>query len=316
MDSKISEEERWLILLNQTKNKLRKLSERQLTEVNFYIDDIKNNALRELPEKIEENEKEAFLNQQINEKTKRFYRTALERWEKYFVNQKMKNKGMGRYWEIDEKKLNRFIYSHLTRQPDSSYPLTAISTIKRDLSVYFSFYEYLCTKYYLEPLPAHFKQAFYGKLKNAQKNRQLGILKYRVPTVAEIERICQKASNDITLFALKLASRHGLLPKDFEWIRIEKYYLVFENGRREQIPKNSGELLKSWQRIFENLGYDIYGSKHPAILRWNTQIIDQIRKLTKVMKDNGELKYAYTLSDIKRYFTCDVAGIEEVIHIN
>jgi len=265
--------------------------------------------LRELPENIDYlDEKEAFKDQLKNEITKKSYVYALERWEKYFkVRSKEK---MESFWEIDERIINGFIYSHLAWRIDSTVLPTSISTIKRDLAVYFKFYEYLKTKYLLPELPAHFKKPFYRIIKDSKKNRSSITMKPRIPSLEEIERICSKIKKSAQ-FAICLAYQYGLLPKDFEWIKIDNPYLILMNGHKEKLPKKLLILLDHWIDKLDSLGSDLYGSKHPAYIKFNTQIIDQVRKLTKSMKDNGELAYAYTLSDIRKYFIYDIARIEK-----
>jgi hypothetical protein len=113
-----------------------------------------------------------------------------------------------------------------------------------------------------------------------------------------------------------MAYLYGLLPKDFEWIRIEGNNLLFGNGEKKKIIHELNESSKYWIESIESLKRDEYGSIHHAIVAWNTQISDRVRKLTKKMKDDKMIKFAYTLSDIKEYYTHDLSRIEKNIANN
>jgi len=213
--------------------------------------------LRELPENIDYlDEKEAFKDQLKNEITKKSYVYALERWEKYFkVRSKEKMEG---FWEIDERNINGFIYSHLTWQLENSVIVTAISTIKRDLAVYFKFYEYLKTKYLLPELPVHFKKPFYKLIKDSKKNRSSITVKPHIPSLEEIERICLKIRKKSVRFAICLAYQYGLLPKDFEQVKLEGYELIFLNGQRKKLKPDLKILSKFWLEEFDNIKAKYY----------------------------------------------------------
>jgi hypothetical protein len=312
--------EGWFPLLKQTQNKLRQLSKQQLAELNLYIDSIQNTILRELPENIDYfREKQSFLDKQKDERTKRFYNNALARWEKCFSNRNKEKKKMKIFWEIDERIINSFISSYLLWYSDCPYPPTAISTIKRDLAVYFSFYNYLETKYILQPIPAHYKKSFYEQLKRCKENRPPKTVKPCVPSLAEIKKICQRIDNKSTLFAVEMAYRHGFLPKDLEQIRVEGSYLIFENGRRLKLVSELRKLAVKWQEEIDRLEWLL---KEKRIIKniekgdIHSIIADRVRKLTKDMKEKGNLEYAYTLTDIKRYFTYDIARIESLVANN
>jgi len=306
--------EGWHDLYKEVEGKLRRLSQQQLAETSLFIDDIQNSIHRKLPEEIDYNkEKQAFLDQLKTKCTKRSYYNALLRWEKFFQEEETQRIEK-KFYEISDRTMNGFIDCHLIHiKSNNSPPPIAINTIIRDISVFFSFYDYLRTKYILEECPISYKRYFYKHLKNIRKEiRRPKNWKERIPKIDEINKICKNLINkEIVLFAVKVAYLYGLLPKDFERIQIKHNYLIFQDGQKKELVPELRRLAKNWQEDIEYLGSDEYGNKQPTIDKWNTQIADRIRKITKNMKKNGFLEYAYTLTDIKHYFDYGIAKIEK-----
>jgi dihydroneopterin aldolase len=301
-------------LYKEVQGKLRRLSQQQLAETSLFIDNIQNSIHRKLPEEIEYNkEKQAFLDQIKTKCTKRSYHNALLRWEKFFQEEETQRIEK-EFYEIGDRTMNDFIDQHLMYVKSSnSQPPIAINTIIRDISVFFSFYDYLRTKYTLKEYPVLLKKYYYRRLKIIRKEIRLPKnRKERIPKIDEINKIYKNLLNkEIALFAVKMAYLYGLLPKDFERIQIKHNFLIFQDGQKKELVPELRKLAKIWQEQIEYLGSDEYGNKKPIIDKWNTQIADRIRKLTKNMKKNGLLKYAYTLTDIKNYFDYDIAKIEK-----
>jgi len=301
-------------LYKEVQGKLRRLSQQQLAETSLFIDDIQNSIHRKLPENIEYNkEKQAFLEHLKTKCTKRSYLNALLRWEKFF--QEEETQGIEKnFYEINDRILNNYINCHLIHvKSNNSPPPIAINTIIRDISVFFSFYDYLSTKYILKKCPDRIRKYCYRYLKGIRKETMLPKnRKERIPKIDEINKIYKNLPDkEIALFAVKVAYLYGLLPKDFERIQIKHNFLIFQDGQKKELVPELRKLAKIWQEQIEYLGSDEYGNKKPIIDKWNTQIADRIRKLTKNMKKDGLLEYAYTLTDIKHYFDYDIAKIEK-----
>ncbi len=243
-------------------------------------------------------EKKRFLEQFKNKRTKRFYNNALVRWEKFSLTIENRKK----FWETNRNEINGYVKYYLKK----TTPPTAFYTIKRDIAVFAMFYDHLSTHFSTHPNPFRSKNSlFHEELKKNSKYKLPK--KFRIPNLNEIQTICEKTIGS-TLFAVKIAYRHGLLPKDFEWIEIIGDHLELENGEKIQLTSDLKELLKYWEKELRLIGgYN----RHFLIDKWNIQIADRIRKLTKLMKEDGVLEEAYTLTDIKRYFDYGIAKYEK-----
>ena len=281
------------------------LSPEERVKVSKIIDDMKHDVISR--KRIEEidyaTEKEQFLAQQRNERTRRSYKNALLRWEKFLVRKSAKmRRGTVNFWELDKYEINEYV--DYPRRPTYAF-----STVRQDLSVHFSFYSYLAKKYFLQPLLAHSKTSAFTYLRNTQKDERPKRMSVRIPSIGELEKICQEIKQESLLFAIKVAYLHGLLPKDFERIRIDGEFMEIENDFGY---KQLGKLDPEMQQLAEHWENEIldiktssiyYNNGYHAMLKWNTKISDNVRKLTKKMKSQLKLKHAYTLSDIKRYYT-------------
>jgi hypothetical protein len=167
--------------------------------------------------------------------------------------------------------------------------------------------------YKIEPYPLFYKDDINKQLRNTKKTSQPKIEDRRSPSSDEIEKIYEELNKRIeklstskpngeikrlnktrcTLFVVKMARSFFLLPRDFENLRIEMDYLV--NGDKKLVDLNLYPDIKNLAEIWiDEMGYLNY--TWLAII--HTQIKDRVRKLTKAMKDNGDLEYAWTLIEL------------------
>jgi len=180
---------------------------------------------------------------------------------------------------------------------------------KRDLSAFSTFYSYIENGYLIRPNP--FRKKSIPVREEIQKFRKYPKqMKKRIPSIFEIEKICQNINNKSTLFAVNIAYLYGYLPKDI--LQIYRSKIIFKNRQENELTTDLKKLSKYWLKEIEELKISFSGDPFYLMDKLNTIILDRFRKHTKNMMDNGELEFPYTLTDIKKYFTYDIARIEKV----
>jgi hypothetical protein len=310
MDIKKSNGKPVAFLAEKEQKRLRSLSTQELTESNLTI-------IRELSDRIDYgSERQEFLEQEQNKNTKRLYRKALSRWEDFLPSLSKKSKN-GR--KEREKKLWDLDYYEIQRYIDE-YKVSP-STKKLDLSALFSFRDFLITKYPLRPYPPHYKKELIKYLKTTHKDHKARPRKTRENRTLrpdEVRIICKRLSESIeelhiskshnheesinkvlcTLFAVKVACHHGLLPKDFE--QIQQIHAGFFVYKDEQAIRNLSDtkILSDIEDIWETIKWKF---DRPYIYAMeNDRINDRVRKLTKAMQKDGDLEYAWTLPELSQ----------------